>query len=317
MNIKNKKLILLSFLFASVLASSQTLSKAYLLYIDQYYSLAQKQQKEHNIPTSITLAQGLLESGAGQGQLAKSSNNHFGIKCSDWTGEKTYHDDDEKGECFRKYAMVVESYEDHSSFLRNRSRYSFLFDLKPTDYEGWAFGLKKAGYATDPTYAFKLISIIENYGLHKFDLGQKYDAADAQNENVAVIVSAKNEIHSSMGSVKEFVNHELKKVNGVKFVSSLSGDTFRKIADEFNLTEERLRKYNDVSSMAGLSIGQRVFISAKKNKAPEDCPTHRVRAGETMQSISQDYGIKVVRLYELNNMPFDTGAVYGKMLVLR
>lgn len=317
MTIKIKNKILLSLLFISTLASTQTLNRAYLSYIDQYYLLAQKQQKEHSIPTSIILAQGLLESGAGQSILAKSSNNHFGIKCSDWAGEKTYYDDDEKGECFRKYNMVIESYEDHSSFLINRTRYSFLFDLKPTDYEGWAFGLKKAGYATDPTYAFKLISIIENYGLHKFDLDQKLSVDDAVNENMAAVVNEKNEAYGSIGFVKEFVNHVLKKVNGVKFVSSLSGDSFRSIADEFNMTEARLRKYNDVSSMDVLSIGQRVFVSAKKNKAPKDCPTHKVRAGETMQSISQDYGIKLVRLYELNNISFDKGAEYGKVLVLR
>lgn len=317
MNIKTKKSILLSILFVSVLASSQTLNKGYLSYIDQYYLLAQKQQKEHRIPTSIILAQGLLESGAGQSILAKSSNNHFGIKCSDWAGEKTYYDDDEKGECFRKYSMVNDSYEDHSSFLINRTRYSFLFDLKPTDYEGWAFGLKKAGYATDPTYAFKLISIIENYGLHKFDLGQVSIAGNTEKESTVAVLTEKDDAYGSMGSVKEFTNHVLKKVNRVKFVSSLSGDSFRTIADEFNMTESRLRKYNDVSSVSELSIGQRVFVSAKKNKAPKDCPTHRVRASETMQSISQDYGIKLESLYELNNMPFDKGAEYGKVLFLR
>lgn len=315
MKIDKKNILLSSLLFISILATCQTLNKAYLLYIDDYYQLAQKQQKLHKIPSSIILAQGLLESSAGQSTLSKLSNNHFGIKCSDWQGEKTYHDDDEKGECFRKYSLVKDSYEDHSLFLTNRSRYSFLFDLKPTDYEGWAFGLKKAGYASDPTYAYKLISIIENYDLHKFDLNES-NAQDADNEHIAINKKRKNN-DGSMGSIAAFVSHEVKKVNGVKFVTSLSGDTYGSIAEEFNISEARLRTFNDVGSMDQLQLSKRVFISAKKNKAPKECPSHRVTAGESMRSISQDYGIKVVRLYELNNMSFEQGAKYGKVLVLR
>ena len=316
MKVNIKKLILPSLLFVSFLATSQNLSKAYLLYIDQYYKLAQIQQKLHRIPPSIILAQGLLESGAGQGVLAKTANNHFGIKCSDWKGEKTYYDDDEKGECFRKYNKVIDSYEDHSAFLITRSRYSFLFDLKPTDYEGWAFGLKKAGYATDPTYAYKLITIIENYDLHKYDLAQKDD--NYSNNEISIDKSTEKSVtNNSIGSIVAFVNHEVKKVNGVKFVTSLSGDSYLSIADEFNISEKRLRKYNDVSASNRLTIGKRVFIGAKKDKAPKENPTHVIKVGESMFSISQDYGIKVVRLYVLNNMPFENGAQYGKILVLR
>ncbi|HET7733635.1 MAG TPA: glucosaminidase domain-containing protein, partial [Paludibacter sp.] len=169
---------LLTFLLISLLASSQSRNQTYVSYINQYSQLAVKQQKEYGIPASITLAQGLLESGAGISSFAKESNNHFGIKCNDWMGEKIYHDDDSKGECFRKYNQVLESYEDHSLFLKNKPRYAFLFELKSTDYEGWAFGLKKAGYATDPAYAYKLITIIENYDLHQYDLGRKNDEHD-------------------------------------------------------------------------------------------------------------------------------------------
>jgi len=314
-----KKLILLSFLLISVLASSQSLNKAYLMYIDQYATLAQRQQQLHKIPSSIILAQGLLESGAGQSALSKSSNNHFGIKCSDWQGEKTYHDDDEQGECFRKYSKVLDSYEDHSAFLINRSRYSFLFSLKPTDYEGWAFGLKQAGYATDPTYAYKLISIIENYDLHKFDLSATNANYDASDDLAAepTVSNRKKSANESMGSIVAFVSHELKEVNGVKFVTALKGDSYASIADEFNISEARIRRYNDANSFEQLKANKRVFISAKKNKAPTGNPTHRVRIGESMRSISQDYGIKVERLYELNNIPFEKGAPFGRMLNLR
>src|ERR1035437_9214137 len=211
----------------NLLAVTQTPNPAYLSYIEQYHQLAKKQEKEHGIPASIVLAQGLLESGAGQSDFAKQSNNHFGIKCNnDWTGQKIYHDDDQRSECFRKYDQVLDSYEDHAAFLKNRPRYSFLFDLNPADYDGWARGLKKEGYATDPTYAFKLISIIEDYNLHRFDLGQNASGNNAD-------YSSDNESHSSIGTVKAFVNHEVVKVNGVKFVLSVPGDSYPGIADEF------------------------------------------------------------------------------------
>jgi len=316
MKIRLNTQILLILLFVSNLANSQSQNKSYLEYINQYNQLAVKQQKEYGIPASITLAQGLLESGAGVSPFAKESNNHFGIKCNDWVGEKIFHDDDEKGECFRKYNEVVESYEDHSLFLKNRKRYAFLFELAPTDYEGWAFGLKKAGYATDPTYGYKLISIIENYQLHKYDLGER--TAD-----VTVVKETKkekyenNEVSTSIGSINPMITHELKKVNHVKFVTALSDDSYRLIADEFNMTLDRLLTYNDLVNETQLQSGTRVFVAAKKNKAPKECVTHMVEDGESMRSIAQDYGIKVVSLYKLNKMAFTDSAKPGLELKLR
>ncbi|HEY5508073.1 MAG TPA: glucosaminidase domain-containing protein, partial [Paludibacter sp.] len=253
---------------------------------------------------------------------SKSSNNHFGIKCSDWQGEKIYYDDDTKDECFRKYNQVLDSYEDHCAFLKSRPRYASLFELKPTDYEGWAFGLKKAGYATDPTYAYKLISIIENYSLHKFDIEQAY----AKNSTISEVDVKSNqkttkriidESTTSFGSVKASSNHEVKRVNGVLFVTATAGDSFGAIADEFNIGEVRLRRYNDVNSDARLAAGDRVFIAIKKKKAEKECPTHRILAGESMRRISQDYAVSVTELYKLNNMPFEGGAKLGQVLVLR
>lgn len=139
-------------------------------YIEKYSYLAIKEMKEFRIPASITLAQGILESGNGESRLATEGNNHFGIKCHGWEGEEIYADDDEENECFRKYKRVEDSYRDHSLFLSERGRYSFLFDLEVTDYKAWSKGLKKAGYATSPTYAEKLISLIERYNLQKFDV---------------------------------------------------------------------------------------------------------------------------------------------------
>ena len=297
-------------LFFNLLSFAQTRNQAYLSYIEQYYPLAVKQQKEHNIPASIILAQGLLESGAGLSEFASQSNNHFGIKCNnDWVGNRIYHDDDQKGECFRKYNQVLDSYEDHALFLKNRPRYAFLFNLNPADYEGWAHGLKKAGYATDPTYAFKLISIIEDYNLHRFDIGN-FAATTIFRENSAGYTG-------SMGTIQAKSSHSVYRVNGVKFVTSLDGDTYAKIAEEFNMESEKICEYNEVDFRASLPMGIRVFIEQKKTKAPKECESHVVQEGESMYTISQDYAMKVENLYQLNKIPYTEGVSYGQVLKLR
>lgn len=306
--------ITLTCLFISLLSFSQTRNKAYLAYIEQYHQIAERQQKEHRIPASIILAQGLLESGAGLSPFAIESKNHFGIKCTDWTGAKIYHDDDQKGECFRKYDQVVDSYEDHALFLKNRPRYSSLFNLDPTDYEGWAYGLKKAGYATDPTYAFKLISIIEGYDLHKFDLNQNSIGYYTKVDKNGLSVTGN---HPSIGSIKAFASHNVVEVNGVKFVTSISGDTYAGIADEFKMTDEQIRGYNEVNPTSELNAGTRVFISMKKEKAPKNFETHAVQPGESIHSISQDYGIKILSIYKLNKIPYSEGVKLGQVLKLR
>lgn len=306
--------LLIIFSFSTILSAlfAQSKSQAYITYVQNYYKLAMIQQKEHGIPASITLAQGLLESGAGQSELARKSNNHFGIKCHDWNGEKTYHDDDAKGECFRKYDRVLDSYEDHSAFLKNRSRYAFLFELSPTDYQGWAHGLKKAGYATDPSYAFKLISIIENYDLHQYDT-QKIDGKYFSERNH----SHSQEVDSPIGSVTAYRVHEIYKNNRVKFVVALPGDTYASLAEELNISEKRLRKYNEINEFTELTPGTQVYIRYKKNKAARGYSHHVVRSGDSMYSIAQNYGIKIEKLYKLNEMPYHEGAKLGQVLKLR
>lgn len=290
---------------------AQKTNQIYLNYIEKFSSLAVIQQNEYGIPASITLAQGLLESGAGQGVLAKKSNNHFGIKCSDWQGDKVYFDDDAKNECFRKYDDVLASYEDHSLFLKNRSRYAFLFDLSATDYESWAHGLKKAGYATDPTYAYKLISIIDNYELHKFDLLKNVNEVLNTEENS---ISTNQ---SPIGKIDAYTVHKVLKNNQVKYVISQKGDTYSSLADEFDLDEVKLRYYNEVDENRILNENMIVYIKSKKNKASRKNLTHTVEIGETMYGISQLYAIKIEKLYLLNSMPFDQGAKLGQILKLR
>ena len=190
-------------------------------YINYYSSIAMDEMIQFGIPASITLAQGILESGAGRGTLAVQANNHFGIKCHDWTGKKIFHDDDKKQECFRKYDNPEYSYRDHSIFLSNRGRYSFLFDLKKDDYKKWARGLKKAGYATDPKYSQKLIDLIERYELYNYD------------------------------------NKVLKKKN--KLYKVKRGDTVYSISKKFNMPVDLIIKMNNIKDYE-LSVGETIII---------------------------------------------------------
>lgn len=272
-------------------------------YINNYYKTALKQQSKHNIPASIILAQGLLESGAGRSELATKANNHFGIKCHDWTGKKVYHDDDRKNECFRKYGHAQESFEDHSAFLVNRSRYASLFALSPTDYKKWAHGLKAAGYATDPTYAYKLISIIEEYELHRFDLM-------ATNE-------VDNRGGSSSGKVSAHAVHPVIKINSTKYIVARHGDTYRSVADELNTKVDKLLAYNEMPANAQLKPGERVFIQKKKKKAARGFDTHVIQPGESLYAIAQYYGIRLVEIYKMNNLPYSQQAQPGMIIRLR
>ncbi len=203
-----------------------------LAYIETYSDIAITEMNRYKIPASITIAQGILESGSGIGTLAIKANNHFGIKCHDWTGERVYHDDDSLQECFRKYKDPSGSFEDHSIFLRNRSRYSKLFELDLRDYRGWAYGLKAAGYATDPKYPDKLISIIERYELYKLD-GSESPAA-------AVTIETSNQ-----------------KVHFVR-----KGDTLFSIAKTYGTTVDRLKQLNQLNG-DNISIGQDLVIDDK------------------------------------------------------
>lgn len=322
-----KAYILTVFVFSTFISFAQHGNTAYNNYIQNYNQIAIQQQKEHGIPASITLAQGLLESGAGKSQLAVKANNHFGIKCHDWTGAKVYYDDDKKNECFRKYKRVLDSYEDHSAFLKNRPRYAFLFDLKQTDYKEWAHGLKKAGYATDPTYAYKLISIIEEYELHRFDLiaskgqtKQKTKKQKAPKERKSTVVANEAQTKNNtnpVGTVNAFDAHYVMKVNGLKYVRAYSGDTYGSIADEFNLKESDLLTYNEMPANYKPKEGEVIFLQKKKRKAEKGFNSHIVQAGESMYSIAQHYGIRLIDLYDMNNMAYTDKVALGRTLKLR
>lgn len=285
-------------------------------YIAQWKEVAVRKMKEHGIPASITLAQGLLESGNGNSKLAREGNNHFGIKCTpDWTGGKTFHDDDAKGECFRKYRNAEQSYEDHAKFLL-RPRYASLFELKPTDYKGWAHGLKKAGYATDPKYAPKLISLIERYELHKLDRGVDIaprQASKPQQPRPAAKASGQGGQVVTIGGGRAV---ELSEGSRVKFVRAREGEDLRRLAREMEMTHGMLARWNDMDKEATLAAGQRVYIQPKRNQSRAH-DLHTAREGESLWSVSQQYGVKLSRLAKYNQLQPDARLNEGQRVHLR
>ena len=270
-------------------------------YIDKYKDLAIQQMLRYNIPASITLAQGILESGAGESELCRKGNNHFGIKCHDWTGAKVYHDDDASGECFRSYTTAIESFEDHSKFLSRSKRYSRLFQLARTDYKGWAHGLKECGYATNPQYASRLINLIELYQLSNFDRATSYDKFMAQ--------------HSGSSS-KQTIQHPIKFYNNNYYLYARKGDTYRSLADEVGVKAKKLAKYNEQDLDHVLEEGEIVYLEKKQKRADRwtAAPIHVVKAGESLHLISQRYGMQLKYLYKLNHLSPDYQVKVGDRL---
>jgi len=266
---------------------------AYSAYISKYSGLAVDQMKKYGIPASITLAQGLLESDAGRSTLASKCNNHFGIKChNDWKGRKMYHDDDERQECFRCYRNAEESFRDHSLFLVNGARYQSLFKLGTKDYKGWAKGLKAAGYATSPTYATKLIEIIERYGLDRYD-GRSGRLKPGQ------------------------VPHQPLLVNGQRCVRLREGETLKDIAREYGMQLSLLRRFNEVGRKFTPPVGTLIYLERKKARADKEHRTYVVKKGDSLWSISQQFGVKVSSLTKRNRISDVNPLVAGMTLTLR
>ena len=295
------RLLLLWFFAALVLPlSAQRKSPAFEKYIDQYKALAVQHQKKYKIPASITLAQGLLESGAGQSDLARKSNNHFGIKChSDWKGGRVYHDDDLRNECFRKYKSAEQSFDDHSLFLVNRPRYARLFELNIKDYRGWAKGLQTCGYATDKAYANRLIKIIEDYELYRYDSAKGWEKAGTLQQTLLVSP------------------YTIYRTNGLIYVHSRGNDSYEVIAQSLGFKPRELEKYNELPADYPLQKGDVVYLQKKKSKADKPDYEHVVQVGESMHSISQKYGIRVSSLYKLNKKHKDYVPEEGDVLKLR
>jgi len=264
-------------------------------YIEHYKNSALKEMFRHGIPASIILGQGMVESDCGNSELAQNANNHFGLKChKEWRGETFNYDDDQEDECFRKYDHALDSYEDHSIFLRSRKHYDFLFKLSLTDYKAWAKGLKSAGYATHPEYAKKVIDIIERYRLYELD---QYGYISIP----AIGISKPKQAGISTKTKLTVLNkHESIAYNHSLFIILKEGDTYMKIAREFNLELEDLLKYNDYPQENELVDGNVLFVKPRRDRASKSY--HLVTEGETMKSIAQLYAIDLHSLYKKNRM---------------
>jgi len=282
-------------------------------YILKYQLLAIDEMGRSGIPASIKMAQACLESANGNSELSKASNNHFGIKCkSSWTGSTVSYDDDEKGECFRKYKTVEESYIDHSNFLMANPRYAALFQLKPSDYIGWAYGLKAAGYATAKDYPQRLLKIIEDNQLYRLD--SRITFSELVNNSIKPAVS---KIISHTRTINAINSHRVSLRNGLKSVVAREGDTYEMLAQEFKMKAWSLNKYNDQPNGYQPMKNEIVYIQAKHRKAPKGELTHRVEAGENMQYISQMYGIQLKPLCRRNKIKADEIPRTEQLIYLR
>ena len=326
----------------SALAGSIGMTETAKKYVQNFKGDAIKEMEMYNIPASITLAQGMLESGYGTSDLAIYANNHFGIKChEEWEGPTFIKTDDAKDECFRKYTCVLDSYTDHSLFLKSRARYAPLFELNHTDYTGWANGLKEAGYATDPKYVQRLLELIETYELFKYDLSNsqtkkgKKENAKKQEKNVTNEITIKEaprkvRKHSykaelepnthAAENIPDFVigkrePREILNKGMIKYIIVKPNDTFGKIAKETDRDLWQIYKFNDLSPTDILVPGELLYLQPKRRRAKE--PFHIVKQGETMKSISQLHCIKLKSLYKKNNMKDWDEPTPGQELYMR
>jgi len=284
-------------------------------YIEMYKDLAISEMRRSGIPASIKLAQAILESGSGNSQLAINANNHFGIKCHEWQGARVYQDDDAQGECFRSYRNARESWIDHTEFLMTRSRYEFLFEYRSNDYRSWARGLSRAGYATNPNYPQLLINLIERYELHQFD-----DGSTASRRGLfrrLTIASGSNNQQFTNGLTFSTEKFPVQVKNKTEFVTARSGDTYASLGNELDMMPWQLPRYNEAKATDALQAEQPVFIQPKRRRAEKGNDTHTVQSGDTMHSISQEYAIRMQRLYALNQIEKGTQPRVGEVLNLR
>lgn len=290
-------------------------------YIRLYYKEAIRQMQRHSIPASITMAQGLVETGAGKSTLATEHNNHFGIKChSDWKGGRAYKTDDAPNECFRSYTRWQDSYEDHSLFLKGR-RYANLFNLNREDYRGWAVGLQRAGYATNKGYANKLIQVIETYELYALDSEELplWLGSGKASTSTAKASSSRNKASSKPSSTSKASKpmRSIYKSYGLYYVLAERGDNLERIAEEMGLSLRKLASYNDAPEDMRLRSGDVIYLERKHRRATDKYTTHIVGIGDSMHSISQRYGIRLESLYELNDKDEDYSPEEGDILRLR
>ncbi len=315
------------FLLATALVSQGIFAQAknrVQEYIDKYKDIAMAEMARTGVPASITLAQGIHESGAGTSDLVQRSNNHFGIKCkTEWTGEKVYHDDDARGECFRKYDDPFISYKDHSDFLRQRKHYASLFDLDPQDYEGWAHGLKKAGYATNPKYPQILIKLIRDYNLQDYTLIVLGKKEPGETEPAWVKLNTPAQVESVVLTKKSEASNAAKQIypqgiftiNDTKVVAVTKGTSYLKIAEENDLSLTRLLEFNDLKDGDVTQEDGLLYLQRKRKTGVKDF--HVVADGETLHGIAQTQGIRLESLLEYNQLSANAAVEVGETLYLK
>ena len=321
-----KKAFLLPVLFFSISAFSQK-DPVILSYISKYKDIAIAEMQRTGVPASIKLAQGIHETSAGESILVKKSNNHFGIKCkSDWKGESVKHTDDAPNECFRKYDSPFESYMDHSDFLKNSARYASLFQLEPTDYAGWAKGLKKAGYATNPKYPQVIIKLIEDYNLQDYtmvalgkmestDLVQNGELSDADEKFIQKATDKKAAVIPALNKeTKKYPEGEFK-INDTKVVWITKGTSFISIAKHYDVPLARLFEFNDMKQHDEAQKDQLVFLQRKRKSGSAD--RYVVKEGETLHDVAQQCGIRMENLIEYNRINTSADPKPGTILYLR
>jgi Mannosyl-glycoprotein endo-beta-N-acetylglucosaminidase/LysM domain len=290
-------------------------------YINTYSKVAIQEMIHYHIPASITMAQACLESGNGNSTLAVDANNHFGIKCKgNWTGPTIRHDDDAPGECFRKYRNASDSYRDHSEFLTGGLRYQFLFDYNIKDYKKWAYGLKKAGYATDPQYPERLLKIIEEFQLYKLDdhsVGSDGNVENASANRSRSLFSRIFKRRPNDQSSNPYLLREVAKRNGAKAFFSKDGDTYEQLAAEFSIKPRALYRYNDVNPGERLEKGSIVYLQRKRASAPRGNTIHSMQVGESLWTVAQWYGIRLDALCRKNRMTRGEILVPGQQISLR
>lgn len=292
-------------------------------YVSAYKGLAITEMQRTGVPASISLAQGILETQAGNSDLFKASNNHFGIKCKDsWSGPTVSHDDDARGECFRKYSNAADSYKDHSDFLKGSDRYSFLFRLDPLDYKGWAYGLRRAGYATNPRYAQILIKYIEQYHLQDYSL-----IAMGKMKDTSTAVYASNEQQGASGTQGDNSAAEQKprpavqypdgefKINETRVVYAKAGTSLLALAEQYHLSLSHLVDFNDLNTNDELLADQLIFLQRKRKQG--DKPSHVVEAGESLYDIAQSEGVRLSSLLEYNQLGEGSALAPGTTLFLQ
>jgi len=318
-----KKLtIIIFFFFSGKLLFAQS-SEVIQKYIDTYKDIAIEEMNRTGVPAAITLAQGIHETSAGQSDLVRKSNNHFGIKCkAEWSGPSVTHDDDARGECFRKYDDPMDSYKDHSDFLKTRSHYAFLFKLDPTDFEAWAYGLKKAGYATNPRYPQILIKLIRDYNLEDYTLIALNRKTDNNNVTLVNTGGSRDVNSQSIPAVSiETVSpvqypSGLFKINETKVIFISKGTSYLKLAEENDISLARLFEFNDLRSSLDIAqVDQLLFLQRKRKKGAGEY--HIVMQGETLHDIAQNEGIRMESLLGYNFLKYGMQPKAGEKLYLQ